>query len=324
MKKAGLKSTVSICIIYLVFSTFLFGCNQLPDGKDYIHFDYNSFTQTLTIKGKGPLEYKDSVYYSITKIEAPKHIVISSGITSVPDYYFEYDKEGNTGKDRNHFDEIESVKISSTVTDIGDSAFGFCENLKEISIPDSVTVIGESAFRGCNSLHSVIVPDSVESIGVSAFAYCSSLEELSLPSDLAIISEDLCNCCESLKSITIPKSTTKISSGAFHRCIKLASVTFNDKVTDIDECAFSHCPELTEISLPDTASNIGDMAFFCCSDIKSVTVPLSVKKIGTYAFGYSDSEDTTIKIKDFSIKGYKNSSAQTYAQKNGFTFTELN
>ena len=96
------------------------------------------------------------------------------------------------------------------------------------------------------------------------------------------------------------------------------------KVTDIDECAFSNCSELTEISLPDSATNIGDMAFFCCTSIKSVTVPLSVNKIGTYAFGYSNSENTAIKIKDFSIKGFTNSAAQTYAQKNGFTFIEKN
>lgn len=318
------KSLLFVFLACLLTSSFLFGCDQLPDGKDYIHFDYNDFTQTLIIKGKGPLEYEDGIYYRIAQNENPKHIIISPGITSIPDYYFEYDKEGNTGKDRNHFNKIESVKIADTVSYIGNSAFGFCENLKEISIPNSVTAIRDSAFRGCNSLRSVIVPDSVESIGVSAFMYCSSLEELSLPSDLAVISEDLCNCCESLKSVTIPKSTTKISSGAFHHCIKLASVTFNDKVTDIDECAFSNCSELTEISLPDSATNIGDMAFFCCTNIKSVTVPLSVNKIGTYAFGYYNSEDTAIKIKDFSIKGYKNSAAQTYAQKNGFTFIEKN
>ena len=318
------KSLLFVFLAFLLTSSFLFGCDQLPDGKDYIRFDYNDFTQTLTIKGKGALEYNDSVHKSIKNYDNPKHIVISSGITSIPDSYFEYDKEGNTGKDRNHFDKIESVKLADTVTDIGKYAFGFCENLKEISLPDSLTAIGESAFYGCYSLRSVIVPDSVKSIGISAFAYCSSLEELSLPSDLTTISEHLCNCCESLKSITIPKNTLKISSGAFHRCIKLASVTFNDKVTDIDESAFSHCSELTEISLPDSVTNIGEMAFFCCTEINAVTIPSSVKQIGETALGYSDSEDTFTKIKDFSIAGYKNSAAQTYAQKNGFTFIEKN
>lgn len=41
---------------------------------------------------------------------------------------------------------IESITISNSVKNIGDSAFEWCIKLNNISIPDSVTNIGDKAF----------------------------------------------------------------------------------------------------------------------------------------------------------------------------------
>jgi hypothetical protein len=41
--------------------------------------------------------------------------------------------------------------IPSSVTAIGDSAFGFCSSLTSITIPNSVTTIGNSAFLNCRT-----------------------------------------------------------------------------------------------------------------------------------------------------------------------------
>ena len=79
-----------------------------------------------------------------------------------------------------------------SVTQIANSAFYYCEYLKNLTIPDSVTGIGDNAFCRCESLTSVTIPDSVTSIGYNAF-----------------------DDCNSLKSVTIPKSVTEIGDRAF-------------------------------------------------------------------------------------------------------------
>ena len=48
-----------------------------------------------------------------------------------------------------------SVTIPDSVTEIGDSAFYWCDSLTSITIPDSVTDIGYDAFYGCSGLTSV-------------------------------------------------------------------------------------------------------------------------------------------------------------------------
>ena len=110
-------------------------------------------------------------------------------------------------------------KIPSTVTSIGDYAFGICESLTSIHIPNSVTSIGVKAFFYCKKLTSIHIPNSVTNIGVGAF-----------------------DGCESLTSIHIPDSVTSIGDGAFFECRNLTSIYIPNSVTSIGDYAFSGCP----------------------------------------------------------------------------------
>ncbi len=53
---------------------------------------------------------------------------------------------------------MRAVSIPSSVTSIGDCAFGNCSGLTSVSIPYSVTSIGDGAFHGCPKLTAVQVP----------------------------------------------------------------------------------------------------------------------------------------------------------------------
>ena len=50
------------------------------------------------------------------------------------------------------------IHLPNSVTQIGDAAFGGCEDLQDIHLPNSVTQIGKDAFWGCCSLQTIHIP----------------------------------------------------------------------------------------------------------------------------------------------------------------------
>ena len=98
---------------------------------------------------------------------------------------------------------------------IGNSAFGWCTNLKSVTITGSigsgdVNGIGSSAFIGCHSLAKVnfTTKDAyVAYIGESAFFSCYSLTSINLPSKTQIIYDNAFKNCASLSTISIPAKT---------------------------------------------------------------------------------------------------------------------
>ncbi|HAS38730.1 MAG TPA: hypothetical protein DCS04_09125, partial [Ruminococcaceae bacterium] len=50
---------------------------------------------------------------------------------------------------------FKGVSLPSTVTEIGDCAFAYCESLEKINLSESVETIGYSAFESCKSLSDV-------------------------------------------------------------------------------------------------------------------------------------------------------------------------
>ena len=195
-----------------------------------------------------------------------------------------------------------AYKIKANTKIISSYAFEDCSGLTSITIPNSVTSIGSSAFSGCEGLTTITIPDSVTSIGSSAFSGC-----------------------EGLTSITIPDSVTSIGEWAFDCCDGLTSITIPNSVTSIGEWAFAYCSGLTSITIPDSVTYIGSSAFRDCSGLTSITIPNNVTSIGNYALGYYYSEEyVEYKVIDgFTIYGYADSAAESYAKNNGINFVTL-
>lgn len=66
--------------------------------------------------------------------------------------------------------------IPGTIENIGDYAFGTCQNLYRVSIEEGTEVIGDYAFANCNMLSEIYLPSTIKSIGVAAFGLCVGLE----------------------------------------------------------------------------------------------------------------------------------------------------
>ena len=93
-------------------------------------------------------------------------------------------------------------------------------------------------------------------------------------------------------------------------------------VAAIDNNAFKGKAFLTDVTVPDGVVLIGAAAFCDCPALKAVTLPKSVTGIGSYALGYVYDRGYK-KVEGFTVRGRKDSAAQTYAQTHGFDFEDV-
>ncbi len=151
-----------------------------------------------------------------------------------------------------------------------DTVFASHDNITSIAIPGSVTEIPSFAFNACSSLTSIEIPSSVTSIGSYAFNNCFSLASIEIPSSVTEIGSDAFHNCSSLESIEIPSSVTSIGSYAFYYCISLASIEIPSSVTSIGSYAFCYCYSLKSIEIPFSVTSIGSEAFYKCEKLDVV------------------------------------------------------
>ena len=168
---------------------------------------------------------------------------------------------------------ITSVKIPSTVKEIGDFAFFGMSNLLSVTYAgqNNIEAIGGFAFGNCVRLANFEIGAKVSFIGEAAFSGCNSLTSFSLKSGN---SEFLCNdgvlySGDGLAlnafpagrggSFIVPNSVKLIAAGAFYGNDKLTSVHLN-QADSVSDYAFADCANLSVITAPNLRS-VGIGAF---------------------------------------------------------------
>lgn len=196
------------------------------------------------------------IYNEETGEELPINIILPQNLTKIEDYCFESSA-------------IEQITIPDTVTEIGVSAFYYCDLLASITLPQGLQKISDYMFAYCRSLTSITIPAAVTEIGTQAFM------------------------SSGLTTITIPSTVTALGSVAFANCESLTSLDIQANVTAIPDEFARDCP-LTSLTLPNTLQTIGVAAFFRDHgfQVTELTIPASVTSIGDHAF----SGNVTMKI----------------------------
>ena len=188
---------------------------------------------------------------------------------------------------------IESFTIPKGVTEIKESTFAACYNLKSVSIPSTVTKIGVEAFYYCQNLTSVTIPSSVKEIEYYAFAYCRQLKTVKLPvSGLNSIGVRSFYNCQSLEAFNVPLSVTFIGGYAFGDCKNLGKIWIapTQKQNAID--SFEGCPNVKfdehAYAIIGEQLNEGNITYI-------VTNPASGGTSGTVAvYGFSATDEKLV------------------------------
>ena len=157
-------------------------------------------------------------------------------------------------------DNLESITIPDTVTEMGSGVFEACRNLKKVVLSNALTVVPSYAFENCENLESIYMPDSVTEIGEYAFYQCTALEKVAFSESLTTIGEMAFGECSKISSIRLPNSVKVIENEAFYECTGLKSLTLSTNLVSIGDCAFQdNC--LSTVYIPGDYVRVGDCAF---------------------------------------------------------------
>ena len=171
--------------------------------------------------------------------------------------------------------------IPSTVTTIGYYAFWGQDRLTELSLPSSIIEIQDEAFGFCD-LKEVTIPSSVVNIGGGAFGGCYKLKSITIASGNSVYdSREGCNAIinshtnelmQGCQNTVIPSSVTSIADNAFEWQYYLENITIPESVKSIGYYAFYNCSDLEKVYIPSSVTYIGPGAFGGCTDLSEVVV----------------------------------------------------
>ncbi len=199
---------------------------------------------------------------------------------------------------------------------------GACDVFSESKVKN-VTIgcsMCESMFYGCNYLENVTftADNDINEIPKAAFELTVGLKKIEIPSSVKKIGDSAFDL-STVSEIKFNEGLETIGNSAFNTWGSFEKITLPSTVKSIgEECFNSYKPYLIELN--DGLERVGKQAFICKFANQSVKIPASVTEIGEKAFGYSDSGK---KAENFTIYGYRGTTAETYANENGFTFIPL-
>ena len=182
------------------------------------------------------------------------------------------DFEVHGGKLIKYNGEATDVVIPDNVKVIGEEVFESLP-ITSVKIPSSVAEIGRYAFHACKELVNVNISKGVKKIENCAFEECKSITKIELPAGLEDIGPGAFEYCISLTSVTIPSSVISLGVYAFKNCTSLTSVTIPSSVTSLESCAFEGCSSLTSVIIQCSENIFRQRVFSGCSSLRSVTLP---------------------------------------------------
>ncbi|MDE6792283.1 MAG: leucine-rich repeat domain-containing protein, partial [Muribaculaceae bacterium] len=201
---------------------------------------------------------------------------------------------------------LAEIKLPSSITKIGESAFSNCSLLQLDELPESVTEIGSGAFSGSPRITISRLPDALKTIGYDAFAHCGIRQIIGGPALEYISSEAFMGCsllevvdlsetaltgisdytfsgCHALEEIILPETVRTIGGYAFNGTA-LRDIDFAANVNEIGYGAFADCRRLVSANLPKSVTNVSENTFANCPRLIASSLSSGVESIGANVF----------------------------------------
>lgn len=242
-------------------------------NKNLVDFYYgNTLEEWLNIdidcesypEDTNPITYAENFYLKNDETLGDSHkltdLVIPQGIDFIPAYSF-YGYKGLT-----------SLKTESTLTKIGEDAFGSCSNLATVNI--DVVTIDEYAFMGAK-IEDLVLGASLKQINYYAFNPYRTINNFTYKGTLR-------NWCsvDIAVGTYIPKSNFYIDGNL----ITDLEITADLYIKEIKPCTFAYSCGLTSVTLHYLVESVDNYAFYGCPNLTSLTATKGITRIGKYAF----------------------------------------
>lgn len=211
-------------------------------------------------------------------------------------------------------DRLESIDLNQ-VTSLPDYAFDSCENLKTVKIGATCTDINKLPFRGCTSLTTLEIAEGNPKYLTENRILYSKNDDVSLTLEecLETRGKNSDNSVVTSASDAKIPLVTRIANAAFEDCNYVSTINLTDAtgLTVIPESCFRDCDALSEVDLPLSVNKIDKYAFW--DDlIGKVKIPGREVFISTDAFKKEEN-----KTQPTYIITYEDSSARRYADTYG-------
>ncbi len=190
----------------------------------------------------------------------------------------------------------EAKGTSDNISIIDDCVFTNSIKLQSVRVSSKLRKIGESAFRNCVSLENIDLSRSKElEIGKNAFKNCSALKSIDL-SKAKLIDEKAFEGCQSLD---VRELNGEIKHSAFYKT-SISNIDYIAENPKIGRSAFWGCKSLKSFNITGTfMQDLEPNAFYGCENLKNVgpfIAPWSVQgrndatiNIGAYSFNGCES-----------------------------------
>lgn len=177
---------------------------------------------------------------------------------------------------------VQSCTIPSTVKEIGDYVFSFCENLRKARLPEGMKVIPSYMFCNCTNLTDIEFPSTIEEIKNDSF-YMVPFADQALPASLKTIGTAAFYGC-GMTEVVIPDGVTVIPTIAFGHMPNLKRVKLGSGVVTLEDQAFAPSPLIESFEFNEGLESIGSLTVYNSKAITSITIPSTVKEVGEGAF----------------------------------------
>ena len=148
---------------------------------------------------------------------------------------------------------VTSIVIPETVTEIGDSAFQYCQQLETVVCYAPLETTGRSTFQYDGSLKTVTFMNPVRAVDNYCFDHCASLETVYYSGTLDFIGEQAF-AFSGLKSFIA--DAREIRAAAFMDCASLEEIHVRSAIEKMSLGAFGHCGSLNDICIETTNDEV--------------------------------------------------------------------